>query len=223
MVGANRQMMRLRGQKRMLWTLHESMAEFLQRHSEQVAVFSTYLARAAKQDMAYVEDPQFDDWFVANIGACAYWHDIGKTGISNELWELPRALNKQEYALAKTHTILGAAMMCDKMALPDRKGAFVGRTKLDLVKDCCLYHHERWDGSGYPFGVKGVDIPLAGRIVAIADAYDCMTAVRPYSKAKTDAEALAEIGQCAGTQFDPVLARIFIAGMEGCVCPDSKQ
>jgi HD-GYP domain-containing protein (c-di-GMP phosphodiesterase class II) len=76
---------------------------------------------------------------------------------------------------------------------------------------CVLFHHERWDGSGYPTGRAGDDIPLDARVLAVADAYDAMTTVRPYRCALTMNEALSEIMTCAGTQFDPVIAMLFVA------------
>ncbi|MDK2882963.1 MAG: hypothetical protein PWP58_1299, partial [Bacillota bacterium] len=73
-----------------------------------------------------------------------------------------------------------------------------------------LKHHEKWDGTGYPLGLKGEDIPIECRVLALADAFDAMTGERPYRRAKTVEEALEEIRRCAGTQFDPVLAEMFI-------------
>ena len=74
-----------------------------------------------------------------------------------------------------------------------------------------LYHHERWDGTGYPSGKVGEEIPLEARVLAIADAFDAMTSDRPYRRALTRDEALAEIDRCAGTQFDPRVAEVFVA------------
>jgi HD-GYP domain-containing protein (c-di-GMP phosphodiesterase class II) len=73
-----------------------------------------------------------------------------------------------------------------------------------------LYHHERWDGKGYPEGLSGDAIPLQARIIAVADAYEAMTASRPYQKSKTTDEAKAELRRCAGTQFDPEVVRVFL-------------
>ena len=74
-----------------------------------------------------------------------------------------------------------------------------------------LYHHERWDGTGYPSGKAGEEIPLEARVLAIADAFDAMTSDRPYRRALTRDEALAEVDRCAGTQFDPRIAEVFVA------------
>src|SRR5206468_11936613 len=75
---------------------------------------------------------------------------------------------------------------------------------------CVLYHHERWDGTGYPTGRSGEQIPVEARVLAIADAFDAMTSDRPYRRALSHDEAVAEVERCAGTQFDPEIARIFL-------------
>jgi HD-GYP domain-containing protein (c-di-GMP phosphodiesterase class II) len=83
------------------------------------------------------------------------------------------------------------------------------------IADWILKHHEWWNGKGYPLGLKGTEIPLECRILAVADAYDAMTSDRPYRKAMSHAEAVAELRRCAGTQFDPELVERFIALLDG--------
>ena len=106
-------------------------------------------------------------------------------------------LNEDEYAQIREHPKLGAKLLLRVTAL---------RQALPYV----LYHHERWDGNGYPTGKAGEEIPLEARVLAIADAFDAMTSDRPYRRALTRGEALAEVERCAGTQFDPQIAEIFL-------------
>ncbi|QSX09719.1 HD domain-containing protein [Alkalibacter rhizosphaerae] len=77
------------------------------------------------------------------------------------------------------------------------------------MAESVLYHHERWDGKGYPEGLSGEEIPIVSRIIAVADAFEAMTANRPYQKIKTKMEALQELKKCAGTQFDPEIVKVF--------------
>jgi HD-GYP domain-containing protein (c-di-GMP phosphodiesterase class II) len=86
-----------------------------------------------------------------------------------------------------------------------------GIDSLRAALDCVLHHHERWDGTGYPYRLAGHEIPFEARILALADAYDAMTSDRPYRPALTHDEAVAEVERCAGTQFDPQLAEAFVA------------
>ncbi|PKM84410.1 MAG: GGDEF domain-containing protein, partial [Firmicutes bacterium HGW-Firmicutes-11] len=88
-------------------------------------------------------------------------------------------------------------------------------TELMSIAEYILYHHERWDGKGYPQGLKGEEIPLLARIVAVVDAYDAMTEGRPYSEVKSREEAVGIISSAAGTQFDPDIVRIFIRRVGG--------
>ncbi|MFP4371095.1 MAG: PAS domain S-box protein [Halanaerobium sp.] len=131
------------------------------------------------------------------LSLLATLHDIGKTTIPEELLKKPAKLDDKEWELIKKHPERGA-----KIASASEEFA--------LVADSILSHHEKWDGSGYPKGLKGQDIPYLARIITIIDSYDVMTNDRPYSKAMPKEKALAEIKECAGSQFDPELAEVFI-------------
>jgi putative nucleotidyltransferase with HDIG domain len=124
-------------------------------------------------------------------------HDIGKLAISDEVLGKPGNLDERELALIRQHPRLGARILLRLVAF---------RGALPYV----LYHHERWDGTGYPTGRAGKQIPIEARVLAIADAFDAMTSDRPYRPALSRDEALAEVERCAGTQFDPALVRIFL-------------
>jgi len=129
-------------------------------------------------------------------------HDVGKLGISDEVLCKRGKLDEQELAEIREHPTLGAKILL-------RLAAFRGA--LPYV----LYHHERWDGTGYPTGRSGEQIPLEARVLAVADAFDAMTSDRPYRRALGHDAALAEVARCAGTQFDPEIVEIFVELFEG--------
>jgi putative nucleotidyltransferase with HDIG domain len=124
-------------------------------------------------------------------------HDIGKLEVDRAILDKPGALDPDEIEEIRTHPERGARMIRRVRSL---------RPSLN----CVLHHHERWDGSGYPHGLGGDAIPLEARILAVADAYDAMTSQRPYRDPSTREEALAEVERCAGSQFDPQIARVFL-------------
>lgn len=133
---------------------------------------------------------------VQELELLAQFHDIGKVGIPDNILFKPAALTHEEKIMMQRHAEIGYRIA---YASPD----------LVPVADWILKHHEWWDGSGYPLGLQGRDIPLECRILAIADAYDAMTSDRPYRKALSHAKALAELKACAGQQFDPELIAVF--------------
>lgn len=132
------------------------------------------------------------------LSLLALLHDIGKVSINpNILQKQPGALTSAEWDEMKRHPEIGYRIA---QATPE----------LAIVSDLILSHHERWDGKGYPRGLKEEEIPLPCRILAIADAFDAMTNDRVYRKAMSREEALLEIERNAGAQFDPVITNLFI-------------
>lgn len=127
-------------------------------------------------------------------------HDVGKIGVPDEILLKPGKLTDAEFAVMRRHTVIGAKIVS-------------GSTSpwLCLAEEIALSHHERWDGGGYPRKLAGEAIPLAGRIVAVADVFDALTHERPYKKAWPVAAALAEIERQSGTQFDPTAVAAFLA------------
>lgn len=125
-------------------------------------------------------------------------HDIGKLGIPDAILLKPGALTKEEWEIMKEHTLIGANIL---------KGSKIKYLK--AAEKIALYHHERWDGSGYPEGLKGEKIPLFARITAIADVFDALTTDRPYRKALSVEEAFTIIEEGKGKHFDPELVNIF--------------
>jgi putative nucleotidyltransferase with HDIG domain len=124
-------------------------------------------------------------------------HDVGKLAVSDAVLRKEGRLEAHELAEIREHPKAGARLLFRLAAL---------REAIPYV----LYHHERWDGTGYPSGRAGEEIPLEARVLAVADAFDAMTSDRPYRRALSHAEALAEVERCAGTQFDPAIARLFL-------------
>jgi HD-GYP domain-containing protein (c-di-GMP phosphodiesterase class II) len=128
-------------------------------------------------------------------------HDVGKLMLPRALLRKPGPLDARELALVQLHPGLGA-----RIAAPIAGG----RPSLD----CVLYHHERWDGCGYPLGRRGARIPEPARVLSVADAFDAMTSSRPYRAALSVDAALAELERCSGSQFDPRVARAFAAAWD---------
>ena len=123
----------------------------------------------------------------------ALYHDYGRLFVPGRPYLLPRPLTQEEQEAMKTHVVIGY-----------RKLATLKHTRINKVGlDAVLYHHERWDGQGYPYGLSGQEIPLAGRVCAVLDALDAMLAERPYRPARSWVEALGELEAGSGSQFDP--------------------
>lgn len=138
------------------------------------------------------------------------YHDIGKIGVTNKIWENTMPLSSEEQKIIRFHTIIGAYIIEEKLQTDDRNSTDF-RT---VLAQCCLYHHERWDGTGYPLGLRETEIPVFARIIGIADAFDAMISNRPYHKGICHEMALQEILAGAGKQFDPFLANIFCTMMQ---------
>ncbi len=128
----------------------------------------------------------------------AMLHDIGKIAVDDYILKKPGALSEDEWVEIRKHPEAGYQIAKSTL-------------QLEHVAEYILYHHERWDGTGYPARLKGEQIPLLARMLALADAYDAMTVGRSYSQRLSWQEALVEIERCAGSQFDPQLAQMFVA------------
>lgn len=171
-------------------------------HSERVAHIARDLARAYLQRHG---DPQAASGQSRNepldpevVYQGARIHDIGKIGLPDSILLKPGPLSPEERALMESHPVLGVRLVAPA------KPAFK-----EAVYRIIRHHHERWDGRGYPDRLAGHEIPLEARIVGLADAYEAMTADRSYRRAKTPEEALQEMKDLAGVQFDPRLVELF--------------
>ena len=142
-------------------------------------------------------------WDMEFLLPSAQLHDVGKIAISDAILKKPAKLNDEEYAIMKTHTQIGVTAI-DRMA---RKTA--DKKFFEYAKTFAGTHHEKWDGSGYPNGLRGTGIPLEGRLMAIADVYDALVSARPYKEPFSPQKAAAIIEEGSGTYFDPKLIDIF--------------
>ena len=136
---------------------------------------------------------------LATLERAGLLHDIGKIGVPESVLLKPERLSEDEFALIREHPDAGARIL---ETIPF----------LDDIVSVVRYHHERWDGKGYPDGLAGDKIPYLARVLAVADAYDAMITDRPYRKAMPAEDARAELLACAGTQFDPEVVRLFVRG-----------
>ena len=168
----------------------EAKDENTGRHVVRIADTSRELARTAGLDAQLVDE----------IGWSAMLHDVGKLHIPDQILIKPGRLTPEEWDLMQLHTILGERIL----------GSGEG---FRVARRIARWHHENFDGTGYPDGLKGDAIPFEARIVRVCDAFDAMTNDRPYSRARSAEEALEEIERFAGRQFDPELARLFIANL----------
>lgn len=129
-------------------------------------------------------------------------HDIGKIGVSNNILDKDGMLTNEEWTEMKKHSEMGYRILSSVIEFSE-------------IAKFVLSHQERWDGKGYPQGLKGEEIPIQSRIIAVADAFDAMTVERSYRKVMTETEAIYEIKKCSGTQFDPIIAKAFVEKVLG--------
>lgn len=158
----------------------KSYDEYTYHHSLSVAVLAIALGQALK----------LEEWQLRELGKCAMMHDIGKTAIPIEIINKPTLLNEEEFNIIKRHSPEGYQYL-NKFDLND-----------PVLLSAVLFHHERYDGSGYPYGLRGDKIPLYSRIIAVADVYDALTSHRSYRVPESPADALEYIMGNAGAAFD---------------------
>jgi response regulator RpfG family c-di-GMP phosphodiesterase len=169
----------------------EESDRYTRGHSERVATYARIIAHGLRMSQGDIDT-------VVKVGLM---HDVGKIGVRNDKLNKPGKLTPEELAMFRSHPAKGKRIL---EPIPFMR---------DIVPGCYC-HHEAWDGSGYPQGLMGDSIPLIGRIVAIADAYDAMTSDRAYRKALPHDIACGEIERCMGAQFDPEIVPVFLAQIE---------
>jgi len=162
-----------------------------------------HLVRMARYSKLLARETGFSETEVHVIGMAAPLHDIGKIGIPDEILLAPRRLTDSELVIMRTHPDIGYEMLQGSTS-----------ESMKMSADIARYHHERFDGGGYPLGLRGADIPLSARIVAVADVWDALLATRPYKKPWTEDAAIELLRRGAGTQFDPTLVDAFLANLD---------
>lgn len=172
-------------------------------HLERIAAYSTRLANAIRRHSKYRE--QMPAGYVTSIGINSALHDIGKVGIPDSVLLKPGPLTEEEISVMRLHPRIGA----DCIEQIQRR---LGESSfLQQAREIALYHHERWDGTGYPFGIHSEEIPLSARIVTIADVYDALTSRRVYKEPYSHKVSVEKIRLASGRHFDPHLVEIFLS------------
>ena len=182
--------------------LTESRDRETGRHIERIQVFCRLLAEKLAQERAYAA--VIDRAFVENIFHASPMHDIGKVAIPDSILTKPGPLSEAEFAVITTHTTRGAETLRDVLA------RYPNNAMLRMGIDIANYHHERWDGSGYPEGIRGAQIPLAAQIMAVADVYDAVRSKRCYKPAYSHEYARDYIAANTGQHFAPDVGRAFL-------------
>lgn len=162
---------------------------------------ASHAARVGSNAEAVARRLGWEDERLAGLRLGAALHDVGKVNVRPEVLGKPGLLDERELAEMRAHPVEGTWLIA-------------GVPSLSPALPYVLFHHERWDGSGYPTRRAGVAIPLEGRVLAVADAFDAMTSARPYRRTLSTEEAAGEIARCAGSQFDPDVADAFLDALD---------
>jgi diguanylate cyclase (GGDEF)-like protein/putative nucleotidyltransferase with HDIG domain len=174
-----------------LVTAIDNKDHYTKRHSEDVTSYA----------MRIVSQLGLSGETLNAVRVAGLLHDIGKIGVPDFILRKPGKLTPGEYEVMKGHVALSSLIIH-------------GLPRMNDILDAVAHHHERWDGAGYPLGIAGEEIPLLGRVMAIADAYSAMTLDRPYRAALSMEQAISEIEKGAGSQFDPMLVPVFVKAMQ---------
>lgn len=190
-------------QKKLIWCfadLIEKRDNTTGQHIKRTSAYVRILANELKERGIY----NIDEEYVEKISSAAPLHDVGKIVISDAILNKPGQLTEEEFEKMEEHTVAGKEML-------DTIIQEVGdQDYLHFAYDMALNHHEKWDGSGYPQGIAGEDIPLSARIMAVADVFDALITKRCYKEAYSYEQAFEIIQRSSGTHFDPVLVEVFL-------------
>ena len=174
-------------------------------HLDRISRYSRILAEGLRGGpYAELVDDEFIEW----VYKASPLHDIGKVGIPDAILRKPGRLTEEEFVIMRTHTTIGGDTLRSVLE------KYHGQAVLNMAMEIAYSHHERWDGGGYPNGLESTEIPLAARIVTVADAYDAITSRRPYKEPYSHQEAVRRIVVDREKHFDPVLVDVFIEKCE---------
>ena len=171
-------------------------------HVRKTAAYVRLITKKMKEKGLYAD--VLTDEYMEDVANSAPLHDVGKIMVSDTILNKPGKLTDEEYELMKKHTTAGNSIINSAMSLVSNSGY------LKEAKNLATYHHERWDGRGYPSGKAGEDIPLSARIMAVADVFDALVSKRSYKEPFSFEKAMSIIEEGAGTQFDPQIAMLFV-------------
>ncbi len=182
------------------------------KHLDRIQNYVKILGKHLGNDPLYANYINSKPNYIKEVALASLLHDIGKITIPKEILTKTGRLTSKEFELVKTHTTQAGDIL--KKANLIFLDQFNKDSYLALARDIAQYHHEKWDGTGYPLGLAGQDIPLSARIVALAEVYDALRSKRPYKKSWSHEEALLEIVKNKGSQFDPKVVEAFIANAD---------
>jgi response regulator RpfG family c-di-GMP phosphodiesterase len=175
-------------------------------HIKKTSMYTLIIMRQMRQNGIHTKE--LTDEFIDNVYKSAPLHDIGKIRITDAILNKPGKLTPEEFEIMKLHSTYGGEIITRLIE------SLTQASYLEIARDIALYHHEKWDGSGYPEGLKGEEIPLSARIMAVADVFDALISDRVYKKAFTFEKAVDIIQEDSGTHFDPDVVKAFIDAID---------
>ena len=185
---------------RTLVSMLEVKDEITGKHLERVREYVEIIINGLKEKGYYLDI--IENWDVGLVSDSSQLHDVGKAGVPDGILLKEGKLSDSEFSIVKRHPEMGVVIL-EKIEI------FTVNDFLYHAKVMAASHHEKWDGSGYPLGLKRDDIPLEGRIMAVADVYDALTNVRPYKKAYTHSESMGILLKESGHTLDPIVVKVF--------------
>ena len=176
-------------------------------HVKKTAAYVKLILELLKENNLYPDI--VDDEYIKDVCNSAPLHDVGKIKVSDIILNKPARLTDEEFVEMKKHTTAGKEIIESAMKLTGGESGYL-KEALNLA----TYHHEKWDGTGYPNGMKGEEIPLSARIMAVSDVFDALVSTRSYTKPFSFEEAMNIIKEGSGTHFDPIIADVFVANAD---------